>query len=530
MEEENYTSEEHDNEFTSDEEPFFITKNVLIRKWIRVIGPDGFMVLSLLSSFTIPGYKTSFPRVNQHDYGEMLGISRQRFAKSIDLLKECGLITVTRYLPSFTNKKTTRYHINSIPKNIPPNLLRNIKPFDKGNRFNDPVFNPSGKLFSSTSKSTPIVTDHNNQMVTGMNNAIIEDNDIENSKETPNGVIRASLLEEKPLDSSESKDLVTLPGSSKKVLKFMKSCSSQDAQKSCNNINKESLSDKEPGPPDKFKRGEDFHPDPAKEKKLINIPAYVEPFLQYWEDQNLVKQTRNSASFAKSITSLRQLIRGTIFNETEYKSRYMGVPINLDQWKRAVDRFVVKVNNPAYLPEDKTNIRKTPIHQFIFNAGVNFSYFVDCLEKDPAPLKRFEDKYPTLTEKIIDMYKELVLKSSNGYKPNNYEMDCFCKTSTRLVEYFQLNKPKLVSWFRPSESEISRLLVESVVMDCSNSNEYTIKPGFLSSDMTFTRRLPVYLTQQGVLDPSIGRKRSMSEIEKDLNREWRGNPGYQDHV
>lgn len=120
---------------------YYIVKNVIVDKWLRVVGPDAFVVWHLFKSMCKGNSEVVFLKVRQKDWAEYCGIGLQRFQRALKRLSEVELLFIE--LPIGEDRLrhyATTYVLNELPDQVPEEFIKpNIKPFTPDCRFIDPL-------------------------------------------------------------------------------------------------------------------------------------------------------------------------------------------------------------------------------------------------------------------------------------------------------------------------------------------------------------------------------------------------------
>jgi hypothetical protein len=135
---------------------YFLIENILLDKWLRIIGPGAYIVYQELNRFCRGGERIPFPNVTANDWGKWIGISHISFLKHIKTLEKYGLIKVTAQRYKDTRlRKGNKYEI--LPLEDPSEKdLHDIEPFDDS-RFGDPLLDRP--MFLKHDNETELVKD-----------------------------------------------------------------------------------------------------------------------------------------------------------------------------------------------------------------------------------------------------------------------------------------------------------------------------------------------------------------------------------
>jgi len=233
--------------------------------------------------------------------------------------------------------------------------------------------------------------------------------------------------------------------------------------------------------------------------KQIRVSPPIRELLEHWVELKLYLPKENTKAFIDSVNKLRRLLSGSLFNQK----------FTTDEIKISMDRFALSAldmdfepSKPAY----KKILSKMTPSTFIENNYTTGekSFFLKFMKQEPQPSRNVEkellDNHPTITKKLINIYREKVL-SNIKVEFNTKERNCFIKSSERIVKFFKDNSKQINHYAMPTNEEKAQYLWEALIADVGGGGENIrkITPGWFCSDTTFHYRYPAYLTQQGVL-------------------------------
>ena len=122
---------------------WYITSNVLMDRWARIIGPRALQVYQTFRSLCKGTGDQPFPRVRQQDWAEFMGMGLQAYQQNLKILEDVGLIDIRRP----TGEDRLQHKPSKIilwgpdQVTITPEILEryHVKPLSKECRFNDPL-------------------------------------------------------------------------------------------------------------------------------------------------------------------------------------------------------------------------------------------------------------------------------------------------------------------------------------------------------------------------------------------------------
>jgi hypothetical protein len=122
------------------------------------------------------------------------------------------------------------------------------------------------------------------------------------------------------------------------------------------------------------------------------------------------------------------------------------------------------------------------------------------LENPPQPLKPYpHDSSPQLTERLIALYRDNVLGGID-YEPAPNDRRKFIVASNKMVIFLAENRQKIMNGRQAAHpADRARWLWDAIVHDVGRDHVYNITPGYFGSDLTFSRRLPAYLSKEAIM-------------------------------
>ena len=147
-----------------------------------------------------------------------------------------------------------------------------------------------------------------------------------------------------------------------------------------------------------------------------DIWPIVESFYIVDPIKNGTKDFWETKSFEKSIKMVRKALKGTLFNDTEFKA-YKDRKFSIEEILLSISNHKLALN-PEYKPIDKKMLKVT-LDQFLFNPYAKYigkSYFLYWMNNSPIMnIPLVEDMYPEITKEIINMFgfKKLDIREMN---------------------------------------------------------------------------------------------------------------------
>lgn len=128
-------------------EGYFETKNAVIDRYIRVIGPTAFTILSTFKRYCAGREEKVFTNMKQEDWAEYIGISLQTFKTHLRILKKYNFIQV---IAPKGQARLAHHPYKYILNRLEDIIIREKdypKPLSDENNFNDQFYNPEGGIF-----------------------------------------------------------------------------------------------------------------------------------------------------------------------------------------------------------------------------------------------------------------------------------------------------------------------------------------------------------------------------------------------
>lgn len=145
---------------------------------------------------------------------------------------------------------------------------------------------------------------------------------------------------------------------------------------------------------------EKYHKLMSSPLKPIIFPFYVE---------NPIIRTKaafyESKTFDQGITMLRQALRGTLFNDTQFKA-YYNRKFTIDEILHSIENHKL-AKSPDYKPFDKKFLR-VHLSQFLYNpyaSSIGKSFLIYWMNNDPIPIAPIaQDRYSGVTAELIALF------------------------------------------------------------------------------------------------------------------------------
>lgn len=260
-----------------------------------------------------------------------------------------------------------------------------------------------------------------------------------------------------------------------------------------------------------YKEEKKVKPKPKKKKLTPKPSISIIQIINFWNNSGLRQhKTPDTNIYRNIVKRLKKVKAGTVFNRVKGYDKYKNKKFENKEIIDTIQNFALMATNLDYLPSGnyKEYLAKISLLDFLYNpkSHKNKSMFVYCIENmaqlsSESSKTRIEDKKPRLTKAIQRIYTD---KKLGGIIPNftKKEMNNFRLASNKLAEFYKINRKKLNSLVFNTgnqEIELASLLYNSIIADIGVGQTKNITTGWLSSDLTFSQRLPGYLQQQGLI-------------------------------
>lgn len=494
---------------------YFMTRNVMVRVWLRLIGPTAFAVWSVLKSLCKGNGTVVFPVVRQKDWAEYMGISEMTLARGLNTLKEAGLLEISersgkdRWLA-----KPYHYTLKKVPDEIPESLRSKVKPLSEDCKFNDQVYNPGSPIFNLPNDSDvnlnsrftyPIDSRSTQTKNLSLYSRRTEDRRTDGSKTIPI-----------PYGIGEGRAASGSPPSQDNPLKGNHRNLRQQEQQTIPSEEEEPISSSQGGMRERLglPPASAFGPQPKPQRKVPTprLTDLEEDLFDYWSHMGLRIPRKGSQSYKDCVDSLRALLKGTAFQNANGLSHLNGRKFSPEEIKRAVHNLHLAALNPDYEPSGdyKKTLASITFDKFVYNShspklkSVFYRYLEEPPRLEAKAGRVIDDRVPPLTKAIKSLYVEKVVGVAPKEGWSDRDENSFRRAAGRLKDFFdeQSKNRRLQGWYDTGvgsrERQMAEYLMEALIKDAEDHPEL-ISPGWLESDTTFHRRLPAYLLWQNVL-------------------------------
>lgn len=117
------------------------------------------------------------------------------------------------------------------------------------------------------------------------------------------------------------------------------------------------------------------------------------------------KEFWKTKSFEKSLACIRKAVRGTLFNDSEFRA-YKDRKFAVEEILESIDTHKIALN-PEYKPVDKKFL-KVSLDQFFYNPyakHIGRSFFLYWMTNRPIMiLQQINNEYPEVVDEIINMF------------------------------------------------------------------------------------------------------------------------------
>ena len=248
-----------------------------------------------------------------------------------------------------------------------------------------------------------------------------------------------------------------------------------------------------------------------KTVEAVEAPEEIKTIIKIWEDGGL-RKTRKVELYNKIVKDLIKLKKGTYFNNKPKLEDYHDREFTQAEIVEAIDNFTLAAINPFCDPPPSSKYKKVlkghSLRDFLYNTlnrdSDKLSLFIYYLENKPKTSSHALpkiDENPEYTKLII---KEFLRITRSGREPESpfstADENKFMKASEKLKRFFDVNKRKLASPVYFDMDTQVKVLLKAILFDIGdNENALSmLTPGWLCSDLTFDKRLPVYMKTNNI--------------------------------
>ena len=226
-------------------------------------------------------------------------------------------------------------------------------------------------------------------------------------------------------------------------------------------------------------------------------PARVQDIFDYWEslDLHFTNKEKAPKTYKNDINMVKALLK-------EYTP---------DEIKMVIARFSIAALDNNCLPSEikKKEYQKMPISIFIerkykdkkdesLKSYSLFKFYSENEPKSITPALKIPDDVTCsmIANQLKKLYRREVLGGLS--LPDNVNINNqFILASTKLIEFWGNNRPRIIGSYTPAEMAICLF---NAVKLAVRENLYKISPGWLCSNTMFSDRLPKYLNKEGIID------------------------------
>jgi hypothetical protein len=261
---------------------------------------------------------------------------------------------------------------------------------------------------------------------------------------------------------------------------------------------------------------------PVHQKPHVRLHKVTQEILSFWHVQGLSRNNPDTKYTKTANLYISRLLSGTMFNNAPGFTSQANTPFTVDQIKKSISNFATAATCSQYEPRNKAFLQKVKLGDFIYNgfaAGPNGrtgrSFFLQYLNTRPKKIITeivVPNQFPKIAELYKAWYKRVVLggvDAALSEKDENHFKLAARKTNDFLIK----NRSKFVAEMNIDLLKLAKLTCEAILSDNQNK-VHLIQPSWISSNHTFERRLPAYLSYQGVISESSQRQYSMYDKEQ----------------
>lgn len=234
----------------------------------------------------------------------------------------------------------------------------------------------------------------------------------------------------------------------------------------------------------------------SQEKNEVHIPEKVKPYLEVWRAAGLHVPGENTKRFEQSIESLKKLISGRVFQQTEFS--HLARPYSLDDWTKAVWNFQTAAIDPSYYPSNKKPLLSMTPNEFIYNPFNKqqrscFVYYYSNSPQSITPL--YKDDHPEMTNLLIRCYRVDILKGAVQDLSVN-DKNKFMLLAKKVEEFFRSNQKNLTNGLGQNREKKAKAVWECA-MEYFANDPTRLSPHMLLGEWFIKDALPKFLIKNG---------------------------------
>lgn len=225
--------------------------------------------------------------------------------------------------------------------------------------------------------------------------------------------------------------------------------------------------------------------------KKENFSVEVREVIDCWSNLNFKKPRRGTKVYDYDIIYVQKMLNGTLFNDSVHFTDYKDTPFSVEDFKKTIALYKQDMDLKVFKFDRY-------LHEFLFQAAIpgtkinETSLFITYFKKKGVIGAYNKNNNPALTEAISSIYKTRTLGKSPRWELSPSDYDKIIAAANKLENFFKSNKILNGSLTAVRKA---KYLYEAVLADVKC--EADITPGYFSSDLTFTRRLPSHLRKVG---------------------------------
>lgn len=262
----------------------------------------------------------------------------------------------------------------------------------------------------------------------------------------------------------------------------------------------------------------------------VSIPDSNQKILDYWNQLGLCPITqRSKKAMVKASIEIAKVRRGVKFKNTEFNSQ--NKKFSDEEIKQAIYNFHLAAVNKDYEPREgdyKMKLRKCSLASFFYNPfslNSHKSLFLKYLSP-PVIIQQKNllgniDSEEIINQQVFAKLKNFYCKKVLGnsrLELNKKDLSNVISASNKLIGFYEKQKGIINTMIVKNVNDLTDLFCDVIekTVDNEHDGDWTkLTSGYMSSDTTFTRRLPAYLNSQAAIlsDDSDSRRSIYRNVE-----------------
>jgi len=242
--------------------------------------------------------------------------------------------------------------------------------------------------------------------------------------------------------------------------------------------------------------------DTNNDEKIDSKPISdsLKNFINVWISKGFKLPGTETKSYQTTLTYLKRLQKGTLFNSLPEFKRYYNNKFTLEDFIISAENFE-KALSDKYKPENKVKLNSyRTLDKFLLsiysNGTTTKSLFIYYFENEPQPMEpELIETNPEITNEIKKLFVEKILGGAS-VDFSQLDKNNFIKTGNLLTEFIEKNKTLIKPLYIDTPKKAATILFSSVISD---EKLKQVTTGVLCSPYTFSQRIPSWLNKNMIM-------------------------------